>query len=103
MNLLFQDITLLDEHFCIQEHYDLEVADGYIKQMGPTGSFTPQPGCQRYTGQHRLLLPGLYNIHTHLAMNLLRGYAENMKLQDWLFTKIFPFEAQFRITSEIKF
>ena len=45
-------------------------------------------------GTDKLLMPGFYNIHTHLAMSLLRGYAEDMKLQDWLFGKIFPFEAK---------
>ncbi len=41
-----------------------------------------------------LLLPGLVNAHGHAPMSLLRGYAENMKLQDWLEKRVFPFEAQ---------
>ena len=49
---------------------------------------------ERYDGVGKLLIPGLYNIHTHAPMTLLRGYAENLSLQDWLTTKIFPFEAK---------
>jgi len=38
-------------------------------------------------------LPGLVNTHTHAAMSLLRGYADDMFLQDWLEQKIWPLEA----------
>lgn len=38
-------------------------------------------------------LPGFVNTHTHAAMSLLRGYADDMILQDWLSQKIWPLEA----------
>lgn len=40
-----------------------------------------------------LILPGLVNTHTHAAMALLRGYADDMHLQEWLTRKIWPLEA----------
>jgi len=42
----------------------------------------------------KVVLPGLVNCHTHLAMNLLKGYADDMKLQEWLEEKIWPFESK---------
>jgi len=42
----------------------------------------------------RLAIPGLVNAHCHTAMTLLRGYADDMDLETWLFDKIFPAEAQ---------
>ena len=42
-------------------------------------------------GENKVVMPGLVNTHTHLAMTLLRSYADDMNLQDWLFNKIFPF------------
>lgn len=42
----------------------------------------------------KIVMPGLCNAHSHVAMTLLRGYAEGYSLQDWLFTKIFPIEDQ---------
>jgi len=44
-------------------------------------------------GSATLALPGLVNTHTHAAMTLLRGYADDMILQDWLSQKIWPLEA----------
>lgn len=38
------------------------------------------------------VLPALYNTHTHAAMTLLRGYADDMALHTWLQDYIWPFE-----------
>jgi 5-methylthioadenosine/S-adenosylhomocysteine deaminase len=54
----------------------------------------------RYRATNRLdqpnaiLAPGLINTHTHAAMNLFRGVANDRKLQDWLENFIFPAEAK---------
>lgn len=47
-------------------------------------------------GRGRVLLPGLANTHTHAAMTLLRGYADDMLLQPWLAERIWPLEAHLR-------
>ncbi|MBC8521620.1 MAG: amidohydrolase [Methanomicrobia archaeon] len=49
-------------------------------------------------GKGKAAIPGLFNAHTHAAMTLLRGYADDMPLQEWLSTKIWPLEA--RMTEE---
>ncbi len=53
---------------------------------------------QRYAPRQRLvladhvLLPGLVNLHTHAAMALLRGFADDMTLMDWLRKRVWPAE-----------
>jgi 5-methylthioadenosine/S-adenosylhomocysteine deaminase len=44
-------------------------------------------------GQH-VLIPGLINGHTHSAMSLLRGVADDLALMDWLNNHIWPLEKQ---------
>ena len=44
-------------------------------------------------GSDRIAVPGLVNTHTHAAMTLLRGYGDDMPLQEWLSQKIWPLEA----------
>ena len=36
-----------------------------------------------YDGSGKLMMPGFYNAHAHSPMTLMRGYGENMVLQDW--------------------
>jgi 5-methylthioadenosine/S-adenosylhomocysteine deaminase len=38
------------------------------------------------------VMPGLINTHNHSAMNILRGYADDLELMDWLNNKIWPIE-----------
>ncbi len=45
-----------------------------------------------------LLMPGFKNAHTHSAMTLMRSKADDLPLQEWLTTQIFPVEA--RMTAE---
>jgi 5-methylthioadenosine/S-adenosylhomocysteine deaminase len=49
---------------------------------------------QRVDRPDAILAPGLINTHTHAAMSLFRGVADDMKLQDWLEKFIFPAEAR---------
>ena len=41
-----------------------------------------------------LIMPGFKNAHTHSPMTFLRSYADDMKLQEWLYDKVFPAEAK---------
>ena len=47
---------------------------------------------QRLDRPDAILAPGLINTHTHAAMSLFRGIADDLKLQDWLEKFIFPAE-----------
>lgn len=58
----------------------------------------PQDADVTIDGRGKALIPGFVNTHTHAAMTLLRGYADDMDLQAWLSTRIWPAEA--RLTPE---
>jgi 5-methylthioadenosine/S-adenosylhomocysteine deaminase len=68
--------------------------EGRIAALGgEAGRKSRRDAVTRIDGRGHLLIPGLVNTHTHAAMTLLRGYADDMPLQDWLTTKIWPLEA----------
>jgi 5-methylthioadenosine/S-adenosylhomocysteine deaminase len=46
-------------------------------------------------GKGRIVMPGLINGHSHAAMTLLRGVADDLALMDWLNNYIFPAEVEF--------
>ncbi len=51
---------------------------------------------ESYNAEGKLILPGLVNTHTHLAMTLLRGYADDLPLNEWLENYIWPAESKLK-------
>lgn len=49
----------------------------------------------RLAANNRIVMPGLINGHSHAAMTLLRGVADDLALMDWLTNYIFPAEVEF--------
>ncbi len=49
----------------------------------------------------KIVMPGFFNLHTHIPMTLFRCYADDMALQEWLFDRIFPAEEQ--LTDEMAY
>jgi len=59
--------------------------------------------CKKFLNlSDHIILPGLINTHTHLAMTQFRGIEDNLNLQKWLFEKIFPLEEKFVSKSFVK-
>ncbi len=91
--MLFNNITILDENFEIKENMYVAIEGERIKYIGKEKpQITDQMKETEYDGKNKLLMPGFYNSHAHSPMSLMRGYGENLNLQDWLNKKIFPFE-----------
>lgn len=77
----------------VHEHWSLAIHESRIQALLPTSEAE-----SRYTAHtvHRLdrhvLIPGLVNAHTHAAMTLLRGLADDLPLMEWLQQHIWPAE-----------
>lgn len=83
-------VTMDDEQRVIENAY-IYTKDNIIEYIGkeePTGINFDMV----IDGENKVVMPGLINTHAHLAMTMLRSYADDMNLQDWLYNKIFPFE-----------
>jgi 5-methylthioadenosine/S-adenosylhomocysteine deaminase len=80
--------TVLHDH-------SLAIDGGRIVAILPTSEARQQFVADNY---HQLtdhvLMPGLINLHTHAAMTLLRGYADDLPLMEWLKGHIWPAEAR---------
>jgi len=72
---------------------DILVENEFIKKIAPRGEIIADNDCRVIDCRGRMIMPGLYNCHSHAAMTLFRGYGEDMPLDKWLFDKIFPAEA----------
>ncbi len=80
--------TVLDNHA-------VAISDGRIVDLLPTTEATRkyQP-TQRIDRPRHALLPGFVNAHTHAAMTLLRGIADDLPLDVWLQEHIWPAEGK---------
>ncbi len=71
------------------------VADGKIVEIGPAADLLEKaPTCEVLDAGNCLVMPGLVNTHSHLAMSLLRGLADDLHLKMWLEDHIWPAERQ---------
>ena len=70
------------------------IADGLIDRIVPWDEFQPPSGAELIGGPGKAVMPGLINGHTHAAMTLFRGLADDLPLMDWLQDHIWPAEAQ---------
>ncbi|MDH5783442.1 MAG: amidohydrolase, partial [Candidatus Bathyarchaeota archaeon] len=50
------------------------------------------PRYEKIDASGKVIIPGLVNTHQHMAMSLLRGYADDIPLQEWLENWIWPLE-----------
>ncbi|NLO04846.1 MAG: amidohydrolase [candidate division WS1 bacterium] len=90
-----QIITMADGDATLHECWTLEAVDGAITYVGPSeGLQSAAEPDERIDGSDCLLLPGFVNAHTHAAMTLFRGSADDMPLEPWLHEKIWPIEAK---------
>lgn len=88
--MLFKDITIIDENYETKKNMYVGTSGdiiAYISDVMPEESYG-----EVYSGKGKVLLPAFVNSHSHAAMTLMRGYGENMSLDDWLFSRVFPFE-----------
>ena len=85
----------VEPHGVVLEDHAVAVSAGNIVDILPAkealGRYQP---AQRATLPQQVLIPGLVNLHTHAAMALLRGIADDLPLMDWLKTRIWPAEAK---------
>src|SRR5579862_1401673 len=88
-------VVTMDPARRIIENGAVAISGDHIVAAGPRAEIDG-----KYTATHRLdhpdaiLAPGLINTHTHAAMSLFRGIADDVKLQEWLEKYIFPAEAK---------
>jgi len=69
------------------------VRDSHIVAAGPQEELANRFAAKRVLDYPQgLILPGLINAHTHAAMSLFRGLADDLPLEEWLNSHIFPAE-----------
>ena len=93
MTILIKNVTLLPMGDVIEpiEDTNIYIEGNQIKHIGELREDLKAD--KIIDGKQKVALPGLINGHTHLSMSLLRNYADDVPLHEWLTQKIWPVEA----------
>ena len=91
-----QTIITMDAAGTVIEDGAVAVDAGIIIAIGSRDDIHDEySAIEVLAGADRVVMPGLINGHSHAAMTLLRGVADDFALMDWLTNYIFPAEVQF--------
>ncbi len=94
--LTMETDRLITGELWVQDGKILYVGDGSDTDGVCAGGQGAEDGQSRWDREidceGNLLMPGFKNAHTHSGMTLLRSYADDLPLQDWLFKQVFPIE-----------
>jgi len=89
-------IIPVDPHRKVLENHALAIQAGRIVDILPAERALAQyQATQVEDLPNHALIPGLVNAHTHAAMSLLRGNADDLPLMEWLHGHIWPLEQRF--------
>jgi 5-methylthioadenosine/S-adenosylhomocysteine deaminase len=79
----------------VLESHSVAVVDGRIVAILPTDAAASRfHATETHDLPNHALIPGLINLHTHAAMSLMRGLADDLPLMAWLSKHIWPAEAK---------
>ena len=79
----------------VLEHHAVAIRDGKIEAILPAAQAHARfAGFDEVVLENHVLMPGLVNAHTHAAMSLLRGLADDLPLMRWLEEHIWPAETK---------
>ena len=80
---------------CVLENHSIAISGGRIQSIVPSSVAASQfDTANEVSLPDHALIPGLINAHTHAAMSLLRGVAEDLPLESWLHNFIWPIEGK---------
>lgn len=93
--LLHGRVATMDQKFSLYEPGGVAVKAGRIVAVGPSAEIADRFSSRSvFNAAGKIVMPGLVNTHTHAAMTLLRGLADDLPLDRWLTEHIFPAEAK---------
>ena len=88
-------IIPVDPDNVVHQHHSIAIRDGRIVEILPSESSSGRyQAHETISLDHHALIPGFVNAHTHAAMSLFRGLADDLPLMDWLNHHIWPAEGK---------
>ncbi len=87
-------ILTMDTHYTLIENGSVAIKGDTIADINPQVMNFEESATKIIDAKGGIILPGLVNGHTHAAMTLFRGLADDLHLMEWLKDYIFPAESR---------
>ncbi len=97
MNILIKniDVVTCDKSSTVIKNTNIAIKENQIYFIGTSEDKLKEFNADRVIdGSNKLAMPGLINTHTHSGMTILRNFANDLPLEEWLFNNIIPTEAK---------
>lgn len=95
INTLLKNAAVIDEAGNILEHKNIEITEGIITSVYNFQPDKPLPDAEEIIDcSDYVITPGFVNMHSHAAMNIFKGIAEDVDADAWFNEYIWPYESK---------
>ncbi len=95
VDTLLWDASYIDVDGNIQNHKNIEIVDGKISEINEyTDGMTLPEATESICCKDFVITPGFVNLHSHAAMNIFKGIAEDVSAEAWFNEMIWPYESK---------
>jgi len=92
-NTILKNGNIIDENGNLLENKDIYISNGKIEKLN---KMQDSNGCDVIDCTGYYITPSFVNLHAHSPMNILKGIAEDVTIDDWFNKKIFPYESKLK-------
>jgi len=92
-NTVLKNGNIIDENGNLLENIDIYISNGKIEKLSKIEDLN---GCDVIDCTGYYITPSFVNLHAHSPMNILKGIAEDVTIDDWFNKKIFPYESKLK-------
>jgi len=95
MKIILKNGTIIDENGNIIKNTNVYIENGKIEALSQN-DYIETTDYQTIDCTEYYITPSFVNLHAHSPMNILKGIAEDVTIDDWFNKKIFPYESKLR-------
>ncbi len=96
-------VVTMDAKMSVIEDGSLAIKNGEVVALGPSTTIKESyKAADTINAAGKIIMPGLVNTHTHAAMTVFRGMADDLPLDTWLQSHIWPAEAKFITATSVR-
>ncbi|MFA9422370.1 MAG: amidohydrolase family protein [Sedimentibacter sp.] len=92
--ILLKNSKIIDENGKLSEHANIYIRNGKIQRISKCDEIENNDGYEIVDCTDYYITPGFVNLHAHSPMNILKGIAEDVSINEWFNEKIFPYESK---------